>query len=262
MKSIETKSLNYSEKSLENKVAIVTGGGMGIGREVALSYASEGAKVVVADINEKAGNDVVAELIKKGCEAIFIKVNIANPAEHESLIKETVKHFGGLHIACNNAAISAPSYPVNEYPLDEWNRVVSINLSGVFYGMRYQIPALLASGGGSIVNISAMLGQVGRKNASAHVATKHAVVGLTKAVALEYATQNIRVNVVGPSYIKTPMLTNVFDEKGMKALEELIPMRRLGTASEVAELVLWLSSPKASFVTGSYYGVDGGYLAQ
>ncbi len=249
-------------KILENKVAIVTGAGMGIGREIALSYASEGAKVVVADINEKAGNEVVAELTKKGYEAIFIKVNTANPAEQESLVKETVKHFGGLHIVCNNAAISAPAFPVTEYPIDVWNTVLSINLSGIFYGMHYQIPAMLASGGGSIVNISAMLGQVGKKNTCAHVASKHGVVGLTKAAALEYAEQNIRINVVGPSYIKTPMLTNAFDEAGMKALEKFIPMGRLGEASEVAELVLWLSSSKSSFVTGSYYGVDGGYLAQ
>jgi len=249
-------------KDLENKVAIVTGGGMGIGREIALAYASEGANVVVADINERAGKEVVAELTKKGYNAIFIKTNTANPAEQESLVKETVKHFGGLHIACNNAAISAPTFPVTEYPLDVWDNVLSINLSGVFYGMRYQIPAMLASGGGSIVNISAMLGQVGKKNTAAHVATKHGVVGLTKAVALEYAEKNIRVNVVGPSYIKTPMLTNAFDEEGMKALEKLIPMGRLGKASEVAELVLWLSSPKSSFVTGSFYAVDGGYLAQ
>jgi len=249
-------------KILENKVALVTGGGMGIGRATAFAYASEGAKVVIADINEKAGNSVARELTEKGCNAIFIKANISNPAEQESLVKETVKHFGGLHIACNNAAISAPAFPAIEYPLETWDTVLSINLSGVFYGMRCQIPAMLASGGGSIVNISAMLGQVGKKNTAAHVATKHGVVGLTKAVALEYAEQNIRINVVGPGYIKTPMLTNAFDEKGMKDLEKLVPMNRLGEASEVAELILWLSSSKSSFVTGSYYGVDGGYLAQ
>jgi NAD(P)-dependent dehydrogenase (short-subunit alcohol dehydrogenase family) len=178
------------------------------------------------------------------------------------LVQETVERFGGVHIACNNAAISAPVYPVTEYPLDVWDSVLSINLSGVFYGMRSQLPAITASGGGSIVNISAMLGQVGKKNTAAHVATKHGVVGLTKAVALEYADRNIRINVVGPSYIKTPMLTNAFDDEGMKTLEKLIPMNRLGEASEVAELILWLSSPKSSFVTGSYYGIDGGYLAQ
>jgi len=249
-------------KILENKVAIVTGAGMGIGREIALSYGSEGAKIVVADINEKAGRDAVVELNGKGYDAIFIKANTADPAEQESLVRETVNHFGGLHIACNNAAISAPSYALIDYPLDVWDTVLRINLSGIFYGMRYQIAAMLASGGGSIVNISAMLGQVGKKNASAHVASKHGVVGLTKAVALEYAEQNIRVNVVGPSYIKTPMLTNAFDSEGMKALESTIPLGRLGQPSEVAELVLWLSSPKSSFVTGSFYAVDGGYLAQ
>lgn len=249
-------------KLLENKIALITGGGMGIGRETAICYASEGAKVVVADIDEKAGNAVVTEITENGCQAIFVKVNIAIAAEQQALVQETVKHFGGLHIACNNAAISAPPYPIVDYPLDVWDNVLSINLSGVFYGMRYQIPAILASGGGSIVNISAMLGQVAKKNASAHIATKHAVVGLTKAAALEYAEKNIRINVVGPSYIKTPMLTNAFDEEGMKALENVVPMGRLGEASEVAELILWLSSSKSSFVTGSYYGVDGGYLAQ
>jgi NAD(P)-dependent dehydrogenase (short-subunit alcohol dehydrogenase family) len=249
-------------KMLENKVAIVTGAGSGIGREVALSYASEGAKVVVSDINEKGGKDVVAEFIKKGNDAIFIKANTADPKEQESLVKETVKHFGGLHIACNNAGVGGPLSMTGDYPIDGWDKVISINLSGVFYGMRYQIPAMLASGGGVIVNISSILGQVGTKFSPAYVSAKHGIVGLTKAAALEYATQNIRVNSVGPGYIKTPLLTNTLDAATMDSLKELHPMNRLGESPEVAELVLWLSSSKSSFVTGSYYAIDGGYLAQ
>ena len=249
-------------KMLENKVAIVTGAGSGIGREVALSYASEGAKVVVSDINEKGGKDVVAEIIKKGNEAIFIKANTADPKEQESLVKETVKHFGGLHIACNNAGIGGPLSMTGDYPIDGWDKVISINLSGVFYGMRYQIPAMLASGGGVIVNISSILGQVGTKFSPAYVSAKHGIVGLTKAAALEYAMQNIRVNAVGPGYIKTPLLTNTLDAATMDSLKGLHPMNRLGESPEVAELVLWLSSSKSSFVTGSYYAIDGGYLAQ
>ncbi|HVT86977.1 MAG TPA: glucose 1-dehydrogenase [Chitinophagaceae bacterium] len=249
-------------KNLENKVALVTGAGSGIGREIALIYASEGAKVVVSDINEQAGKDVAAEIEKRGSKAIFIKANTASPAEQEALIKETVNHFGGLHIACNNAGIGGPLLPVGEYTIEGWDKVISINLSGVFYGMRYQIPAMLASGGGSIVNISSILGQVGTRNSPAYVAAKHGLIGLTKAAALEYATQKIRVNAVCPGYIITPLLTNTLDKPTMDALAGLHPIGRLGESSEVAELVLWLSSSKASFVTGSYYAVDGGYLAQ
>jgi NAD(P)-dependent dehydrogenase (short-subunit alcohol dehydrogenase family) len=249
-------------KILENKVAIVTGAGSGIGREVAFAYAAEGAKVVISDVNEKGGNAVLAELKAKGADAIFIKANTASPTEQEALVKETVKHFGGLHIACNNAGIGGPLAPTGEYPIDGWDKVISINLSGVFYGMRYQIPAMLKSGGGVIVNISSILGQVGTKMSPAYVSAKHGLVGLTKAAALEYATQNIRVNSVGPGYIKTPLLTNTLDEATMNSLKGLHPMNRLGESPEVAELVLWLSSPKASFVTGSYYAIDGGYLAQ
>lgn len=249
-------------KNLENKVAIVTGAGSGIGREVALLYASEGAKVVVSDINEKGGMDVAAELIKKGSDAIFIKANTADPKDQESLVKETLKQYGKLHIACNNAGVGGPLSMVGDYPIDGWDKVISINLSGVFYGMRYQIPAMLASGGGVIVNISSILGQVGTKFSPAYVSAKHGVVGLTKAAALEYATQNIRVNSVGPGYIKTPLLTNTLDAATMESLKALHPMNRLGESPEVAELVLWLSSSKSSFVTGSYYAIDGGYLAQ
>ncbi len=249
-------------KSLSNKVALVTGAGMGIGEAIALLYASEGAKVIVADINEEAGMKVVADIMGKGGEAFFIKADTSIPADQERLVNETVKKYGGLHIACNNAGIGGPMGLTGQYPIDGWNKVIGVNLSGVFYGMHYQLPAMLASGGGSIVNISSILGAVGTKNSPAYVAAKHGVVGLTKAAALEYADQNIRINAVGPGYIKTPLLTNALDEPTLKFIATLHPMARLGEASEVAELVYWLSSTKSSFVTGSYYAVDGGYLAQ
>ncbi|MBN8569488.1 MAG: SDR family oxidoreductase, partial [Ignavibacteria bacterium] len=186
----------------------------------------------------------------------------SNPEDQENLVKEAMKHYGALHIACNNAGIGGDLLPVAEYPIEGWKNIIGINLSGVFYGMHFQIPAMLASGGGSIVNISSILGQVGTKGLSGYVAAKHGVVGLTKTAALEYGEQKVRVNAVGPGYIQTPLLTDTLDEKTIAALAGLHPMNRLGDVNEVAELVLWLSSSKASFVTGSYYPVDGGYLAQ
>ena len=247
---------------LEKKVAIVTGGGSGIGKAIALLYASEGAKIVVSDVNEKGGNETVAAIKAKGGEALFVKADTSKPDDSKNVVEQAVKQFGGLHIAVNNAGIGGPLKPTGEYPIDGWDKVISINLSGVFYGLRYQIPAMLASGGGSIVNIASILGKVGTPGSPAYVAAKHGVIGLTEASALEYAKQNIRINAVGPGYIVTPLLTNILNADAMKALEGMHPMGRLGTAEEVAELVLWLNSDKASFVTGSYYNVDGGYLAQ
>ncbi len=247
---------------LKDKVAIVTGAGSGIGREIALLYAANGAKVVVSDIDKEAGEKVVDEITEKEGAALFVKADVANPEESENLVKQTVKQFGGLHIACNNAGIGGPLAPTAEYPLDGWEKVISINLSGVFYGMRYQIPELLNSGGGCIVNMASVLGMVGTKNSPAYVATKHGVVGLTKTAALEYADQNIRINSVGPGYIKTPLVTESLGKDELDALVDLHPIGRLGEDNEIAEIVLWLSTSKASFVTGSYFAVDGGYLAQ
>ncbi|TDE18189.1 SDR family NAD(P)-dependent oxidoreductase [Dyadobacter psychrotolerans] len=248
-------------KTLAGKTAIVTGAGSGIGRSVALIYAQEGANVVVSDINENEGNETVQLITGKGGEAFFVKSDSSKAEENEKLVAATVEKYGALHIACNNAGIGGPSAPTGEYPVEGWDKVIAINLSGVFYGMRYQIPAMLKSGGGAIVNMASILGSVGFANSPAYVAAKHGVVGLTKNIALEYGSQNIRANAVGPAFIVTPLLKD-FDEATMKFLESKHPIGRLGKPEEVAELVLFLSSEKASFITGSYYPVDGGYLAQ
>lgn len=249
-------------KTLENKVAIVTGAGSGIGRAISLLYYKEGASIVVADVDEKAGNETVSEIKKGGGKAVFVKGDTSNPEDCKNIVNLAVKEYGGLHVAVNNAGIGGPISFVGDYPIDGWNKVISINLSGVFYGMRYQIPAILAAGGGSIVNIASILGKVGTKGSAAYVAAKHGVIGLTEAAALEYADQKIRINAIGPGYILTPLLTNSLDEATMNALVGLHPMGRLGASEEVAELALWLNSDKASFATGSYYNIDGGYLAQ
>lgn len=248
-------------KSLANKTAIVTGAGSGIGRAIAILYATEGARVVVSDINESGGEETVDQIKNAGCEAIFVKADTSKPADNKNLVDETVKAFGALHIAVNNAGIGGPIGAVGDYPIDGWDKVIAINLSGVFYGMHYQIPAMIAAGGGSIVNMASILGKVGTKGSAAYAAAKHGVIGLTESSALEYADKKIRINSVGPGYIVTPLLS-ALDDATLQVLKGMHPMGRLGTAEEVAELALWLNSDKASFVTGSYYNVDGGYLAQ
>jgi NAD(P)-dependent dehydrogenase (short-subunit alcohol dehydrogenase family) len=249
-------------KLLEKKVALVTGGGSGIGRAVAVAYAAHGAKVVVSDLDERGGNETVAALRDRGATARFFHADTAKPGDHADLVATVVRELGALHIACNNAGIGGPQAPVGEYPIDGWDHVIAVNLSGVFYGMRYQIPAMLEAGGGAIVNMASILAQVGFRNASAYVAAKHGLIGLTQNAALEYGPHAIRVNAVGPGFIQTPLLAKNLTPEAMSALAGLHPVGRIGEAAEVAELVLWLSSPKASFVTGAYYPIDGGYLAQ
>ena len=247
---------------LENKVALVTGAASGIGRAIAYQYAAEGAQVVVSDINDDGGLETLERIRARGGRAIFVRADTSKPADGEALVAAAVKEFGALHIATNNAGIGGPSAPVGEYPIEGWDKVIAINLSGVFYGMRFQIPAMLKSGGGSIVNIASILGQVAFANLGAYVAAKHGVVGLTQCAALEYGPHKIRVNAVGPGFIKTPIIENTLTPDAIKALAGLHPLGRIGEPSEVAELVTWLSSDKASFVSGGYYPVDGGYLTQ
>lgn len=248
-------------KPLDNKVAIITGAGSGIGKATAILFAKEGAKVIVSDINEEHGKQVAEEIRGSGGEAFFIKADTSRPEDNESLVKQTIDKYGALDMAVNNAGIGGPLAETAEYPLDGWRKVIDVNLSGVFYGMRYQIPAMLRNGG-SIVNISSILGQVATKLSPAYVAAKHGVVGLTKAAALEYADKKIRVNSVGPGYIKTPLVMNNLDSATIEAVAQLHPVGRLGESEEVAEIILWLASPKSSFVTGAYFAVDGGYLAR
>lgn len=248
-------------KLLEDKVAIITGAGSGIGKATALLFAKQGAKVVVSDINQQHGESSVREITELGGDAIFVKADSSSASDNERLVETTVKQYGRLDVAVNNAGIGGPLGLTGEYPLDGWQKTIDINLSGVFYGLRYQIPAMLKNGG-SIINVASILGQAGTKFSPAYVAAKHGVVGLTKAAALEYADKNIRINSIGPGYIKTPLVTNSLDSAALDALVGLHPIGRLGESEEIAEALLWLASAKSSFVTGGYYPVDGGYLAQ
>lgn len=248
---------------LKDKVALITGGSSGIGRAVALAWAREGAKVVVSDVDRSGGGETVEQVRAAGGEAIFIAADVGKPEDCEALVRGAVEKFGRLDIACNNAGIGGPQAPTADYPLDGWAQVIGINLSGVFYGMKYQLPAMLKNGGGAIVNMASILGAVGFAGAPAYTAAKHGVVGLTQAAALEYSAQGVRINAVGPGFIHTPMISALEDNQAVNdMLVAAHPIGRLGRAEEVAELVLWLSSDKASFVTGSYYPVDGGYLAR
>lgn len=249
---------------LKNKVVLITGAGSGIGRAVALVSAREGALLLLSDIDE-AGAEATAVLVREvGNEALVVVSDVGDPEACKMLVERCCAHFGRLDVACNNAGISGPNHPTADYPIDDWNRVIQVNLSGVFYGMKYQIEAMLRTGsGGAIVNVASILGAVGFATAPAYAAAKHGVVGLTHTAALEYGAQGVRVNAVGPGFIRTPMIQALDgDEATHTMLVAAHPMGRLGEAEEVAELVVWLASARASFVTGAYYPVDGGYLAR
>jgi NAD(P)-dependent dehydrogenase (short-subunit alcohol dehydrogenase family) len=247
--------------TLGGKVALVTGAGSGIGREVAIAYAREGAAVLVSDVNEAGGRETCARIAAASGRAAFFRADVSRPADCDALAAEAVRAFGRLDVACNNAGIGGAIAPVAEQPAEAWNAVLAVNLSGVFHCMRAELPRLLEAGGGAIVNVGSILSEVGFAGSAGYVAAKHGVVGLTQTAALEYSGRGIRVNAVGPGFIETPLLS-ALDASARAALVGLHPIGRLGRPEEVAELVVWLSSPLASFITGAYVPIDGGYLAR
>ncbi len=255
---------------LKDRIAIVTGAGSGLGEAISQLFARQGATVVLADVDLKGAERVLQSIEQAGGTGRVVATDVSKPDAAKALVDAAVKQFGRLDIAVNNAGIGGATAPVGEYPVEAWDRIIGINLSGVFYGMHYQIPAMLAGGGGAIVNMASIAGKVGLANASGYTAAKHGVIGLTETAAIEYAKRGIRVNAVGPGFIRTPLLGKraVMDtasataDAELQALAALHPMNRLGEPSEVAELVTFLASDRASFITGGYYPVDGGYLAQ
>lgn len=243
------------------QTALVTGAGSGIGTAIALELAAHGATVIVSDINEQGCKQVVATILDRGGKALPFAADVADAEAMEALVAFAEEQTGALHLAINNAGIGGAQAPVGEYPVDAWEQVIRVNLNGTFYGMRYQIPAMERAGGGAIVNMASILGSVGFANSAAYVASKHALLGLTRTAAMEYAQKGIRINAVGPGFIQTPLLTDNLSPEMLDGLAGLHPMGRIGTPEEVSALTCFLLSARASFITGSYHLVDGGYTA-
>ena len=250
---------------LEGKVALVTGGGGGIGRATALAMVREGARVAVADFDAAAARDTVAQINAAGGQAITLTGDVTIAEHVQAMIGDTVTAYGRLDCAFNNAGIAG--YQVNsvgqktaDWSEESFDRMIAVNLKGVWLCMKAEIPQMLSQGGGAIVNTASIAGLAGLHTSSAYVAAKHGVVGLTKTAAIEYADTPIRVNAVCPGFIETRMTASTMQRRGDQILGA-IPFRRLGQPGEIAEMVVWLCSERASYVTGAAYNVDGGWMS-
>jgi NAD(P)-dependent dehydrogenase (short-subunit alcohol dehydrogenase family) len=246
----------------EGKVALITGGSSGIGRATALAFAAEGACVAIAARRSEESQEIVREITAKGGDAIFVQTDITQPDQVERMVKTTVDFYGRLDFAFNNAGVlGTPFVPCPDYKLETWDQVISVNLTGVFLSMKYEIPAILASGGGAIVNMSSIAGQVGGPGGIAYYASKHGVIGCTKAAALEFAARGVRVNAICPAVIETDM-ADQFVPQARDAILAGHPIGRFGKPDEAANVVTFLCSPKASFITGHALAIDGGLLSR
>jgi NAD(P)-dependent dehydrogenase (short-subunit alcohol dehydrogenase family) len=249
----------------DGKVALVTGAAHGIGRAACAMFAERGARVVAADVDEAAGEETVARVRAAGGEATFVRTDVSQPPEVERMVDVTVATYGRLDFAHNNAGIVGSGLPIPEYPIADWDRGIGVMLSGVFLGMKYEIPRMLEHGdGGAIVNTASGAGLIGFPGMCAYVAAKHGVIGLTKTAALEYATQGIRVNAVCPGTARTKMVDDWLggDPANEAQVEALHPIGRIAAPEEIAELVIWLCSDAASFMLGAAIPIDGGYTIQ
>ncbi|KQT44910.1 short-chain dehydrogenase [Devosia sp. Leaf420] len=249
-------------QDFSGKVAFVTGGASGIGEAVVKQLAARGAKVVVADLKLDAAQAAVDAVKAAGGEAAAVAVDVSKIDQVEKAVQFTIDTYGKLDVAVNNAGIGGKAAKAGDYTFDDWHKVIDVNLNSVFYSMKYEIAAMLKNGGGAIVNMASILGTNGFASAPAYVSAKHGVVGLTKAAAIDYAKDGIRVTAVGPGFIETPLLGSATPSETLNGLRALHPVGRLGQSGEVAALTLFLLSDEASFITGSYHLVDGGYAAQ